>query len=80
LADKQDRDILRNSAKQDVSMLDNEIQMLMPGEVLIASPFTPFAIPAMVNLYEEYVERLANDQKSTSTTKKISKGLDSNFF
>ena len=40
LADKRDRDILRNSAKQDISMLDNEIQMLMPGEALVASPFT----------------------------------------
>jgi DNA helicase HerA-like ATPase len=80
LADRQDRDILRNSAKQDVSMLDNEIQMLMPGEVLIASPFTPFAVPAMVNLYEEYVERLAKEQKGRITSQKISKGLDSNFF
>ena len=38
LADRRDRDILRNSAKQDISMLDNEIQMLMPGETLIAQP------------------------------------------
>ncbi len=57
LADKRDRDILRNSAKQDISMLENEIQMLMPGEALIASPFTPFAIPVKVHLYEEYLKR-----------------------
>jgi DNA helicase HerA-like ATPase len=43
LADKGDRNILRDSAKQDVSQLSNEIQMLMPGEALITSPFTPFA-------------------------------------
>jgi DNA helicase HerA-like ATPase len=56
LADRKDREILRNSAKQDISQLDNEIQMLMPGEALIASPFTPFAIPAKIHLFEDYVE------------------------
>jgi len=57
LADKRDRDILRNSAKQDLSMLDNEIQMLMPGEALVASPFTPFAVPVKIHLFEDFVEQ-----------------------
>ena len=59
LADKRDRDILQDSAKQDVSQLENEIQMLMPGECLITSPYAPFAVPALVHLYEDYLERLA---------------------
>ncbi|MHB8604673.1 MAG: ATP-binding protein [Thermoplasmatota archaeon] len=63
LADKRDRDILQDSAKQDVSQLENEIQMLMPGECLITSPYTPFAVPALVHLYEEYLERLAKDPR-----------------
>jgi len=79
LADKNDRDILRNSAKQDVSMLDNEIQMLMPGEVLIASPFTPFAVPAKVELYENYLIK-EEKPKMTPVAKSISKGFDSQFF
>jgi len=41
LADKRDRSILRDSAKQDVSRLNNEIQMLMPGEALMASHSLP---------------------------------------
>jgi len=61
LADRRDREILRNSAKQDISQLDNEIQMLMPGEALIASPFTPFAIPVKVHLYENYLEKSVED-------------------
>lgn len=61
LADAQDRQTLKDSAKQDVASLENEIQTLMPGEVLITSPYAPFAIPAQVHLYEEYVARLAND-------------------
>lgn len=63
LADKRDRDILKNSAKQDVSQLENEIQMLMPGEALIASPFTPFAVPVMIHLYEELVEAIPATHK-----------------
>jgi DNA helicase HerA-like ATPase len=58
LADKGDRNVLRDSAKQDVSQLGNEIQMLMPGEALITSPFTPFAIPVKIHLYEKYLENL----------------------
>lgn len=61
LADKRDRDILQDSAKQDVSRLENEIQSLMPGEALITSPYAPFALPVMIHLYEEHVERLARE-------------------
>jgi DNA helicase HerA-like ATPase len=57
LADRRDREILKNSAKQDISQLENEIQMLMPGEALIASPFTPFAVPVKIHLYEEYLAK-----------------------
>jgi hypothetical protein len=41
-----------------VTSLENEIQMLMPGEALITSPHVPFAMPVKVHLYEEHVERL----------------------
>jgi DNA helicase HerA-like ATPase len=58
LSDKRDRDILQDSAKQDVSQLENEIQCLMPGEALITSPHVPFALPVKVHLYEEHIERL----------------------
>ena len=69
LADRRDREILRNSAKQDISQLDNEIQMLMPGEALIASPFTPFAVPVKIHLYEEYVEKVASEVPKKKFTK-----------
>jgi DNA helicase HerA-like ATPase len=69
LADKRDRDILRNSAKQDITMLDNEIQMLMPGETLIASPFTPFAVPVKVHLYEDFVA--AESEAAASAAAKV---------
>lgn len=78
LADKRDRDILRNSAKQDISMLDNEIQMLMPGEALVASPFTPFAIPCRVHLYEEYLEEM--NKRAAGRTSPLKKDVNDKFF
>jgi DNA helicase HerA-like ATPase len=55
LADEKDRNILRSSAKQDISALGKEIQTLMPGECLIAGLAAPFAMPAKVDLYEDVV-------------------------
>ncbi|HSS09070.1 MAG TPA: hypothetical protein VLL25_04240, partial [Acidimicrobiales bacterium] len=55
LADEKDRNILRSSAKQDISSLGKEIQTLMPGECLIAGLAAPFAMPAKVDLYEDLV-------------------------
>jgi len=56
LADERDRTIVKSSAKQDISALLTEIQMLEAGEALVTSPATPFAIPVKVHLYEEWVK------------------------
>ena len=53
LADEKDRNILRSSAKQDLSALGPEIQALMPGECLLVNLEAPFAVPALVHLYDE---------------------------
>ena len=74
LSDKKDREILKNSAKQDVSQVDNEIQMLMPGEAIVASPFTPFAVPVKVHLYEERLKHLQVNKSSDQ------KKMDEGFF
>jgi hypothetical protein len=55
LADEKDRNILRSSAKQDLSALGPEIQTLMPGECLIVNLAAPFAVPAAVYLYDDVV-------------------------
>ena len=90
LADKGDRNILRDSAKQDVSQLSNEIQMLMPGEALITSPFTPFALPVKIHLFEDYLKNLAqtkiedtgpsDDQNNGADEKLNEKKTDDSFF
>jgi DNA helicase HerA-like ATPase len=56
LADRRDREILKDSARQDIGQLDNEIQMLMPGEGLITSPKSPFALPVRIYLFEERLD------------------------
>jgi uncharacterized protein len=56
LADEKDRNILRSSAKQDLSALGPEIQTLMPGECLLVNLEAPFAVPALVYLYDELVK------------------------
>jgi DNA helicase HerA-like ATPase len=56
LADERDRNILRGSSKQDISDLGPEIQTLMPGEAIVTNLEAPFALPAQIHLYEEYVK------------------------
>ncbi len=56
LADEKDRGILRASSKQDISDLGPEIQTLMPGEAIVTSLEAPFALPARLHLYEEYLK------------------------
>ncbi len=56
LADEKDRNILRGSSKQDISDLGPEIQTLMPGEAIVTNLEAPFALPAQVWLYEDYLK------------------------
>jgi DNA helicase HerA-like ATPase len=76
LADERDRNILRSSSRQDISELSKEIQMLQPGEALISSPQTPFAIPAAIDLFED---RIAV-QKSIERSETEIPSADSDFF
>ena len=74
LADRQDRERLTSSARQDISKLDYEIQTLMTGEGLVTGPNTPFALPLKVDLYETYLKDLA------SGPKEVRKSVDTDFF
>ena len=53
LADEKDRNMLRASAKQDISAQGAEIQTLMPGECLIVDLAAPFAVPGHIHLYPD---------------------------
>lgn len=59
LSDARDRQTIVGSAKQDLAGLEREVQTLEPGEAILASPQVPFAVPARVHLYEDYLAGLA---------------------
>jgi DNA helicase HerA-like ATPase len=64
LADENDRNIIKHSAKQDLSNLEKEIQTLEIGEAIITYPGAPFAIPAKIHLYEDYIKNIENKKMS----------------
>jgi DNA helicase HerA-like ATPase len=75
LADERDRGILRGSSKQDVSDLGPEIQTLMPGEAIVTSLEAPFALPARIWLYEEYVKSVKGPSPLPPSPEGASRGL-----
>jgi DNA helicase HerA-like ATPase len=63
LGDRNDRMQLEESAKQDLSSMDTEIQTLEKGEAVISSLKIPFPVPARVHRYEDYLHRLDKEDK-----------------
>jgi hypothetical protein len=64
LSDRNDRLQLEESAKQDLSSLDIEIQTLERGEAIISTLNIPFPVPARIHKYEEYLRRLEREERS----------------
>jgi hypothetical protein len=64
LGDRNDRSQLEESAKQDLSSLDIEIQTLEKGEALISTLKIPFPIPARIHRYEDYLRKLEKEDRS----------------
>ncbi|MCI0496689.1 MAG: ATP-binding protein [Thermoplasmata archaeon] len=60
LSDRRDREILRDSTKQDISPLTAEIQTLMAGEAVLTSPTRPFPIPLKVPLFDDVLDAAAS--------------------
>jgi DNA helicase HerA-like ATPase len=75
LADEKDRNILRGSSKQDISDLGPEIQTLMPGEAIVTSLEAPFALPAQIYLYEDYLKSVAGPSPLPPRPSGASKGF-----
>lgn len=69
LADPTDRDRVKNGARQDLSQVAKEIQMMEPGEALVTTPGAPFALPLKAHLYEDRVAELAARQPNAPTVR-----------
>jgi DNA helicase HerA-like ATPase len=63
LGDKNDRMQLEESAKQDLSSMDIEIQTLEKGEAVVSTLKIPFPVPARIHRYEDYLRRLDKEDK-----------------
>ena len=61
LGDRNDRAQLEESAKQDLSSMDIEIQTLEKGEAVISTLNIPFPVPARIHRYEDYLRKLEKD-------------------
>jgi uncharacterized protein len=59
LADPTDRDRVKSGARQDLSQLATEIQMMEPGEAIVTTPGAPFALPLKAHLYEDRIAEVA---------------------
>ncbi|HUS75026.1 MAG TPA: ATP-binding protein [Methanothrix sp.] len=66
LGDRNDRRQLEESAKQDLSSMDIEIQTLEKGEAVVSTLNIPFPVPARIHRYEDYLRRLDKEDKPES--------------
>jgi hypothetical protein len=74
LGDRGDREIIMNSAKQDLSKMEIEIQTLDRGEAIISTIGIPFPVSTRIHRYEDYIAGLNKEKK-----KAIGDGLESGF-
>lgn len=66
LGDRNDRQQLEESAKQDLSSMDIEIQTLEKGEAVVSTLNIPFPVPVRIHRYEDYLRRLDKEEKEES--------------
>ncbi len=63
LGDRNDRVQLEESAKQDLSSLDTEIQTLEKGEAIVSTLNIPFPVPVRIHRYEDYLQFFENEER-----------------
>lgn len=73
LSDRNDRTRLEESAKQDLSSLDVEIQTLETGEAIISTLRIPFPVPASIHSYEEYLKKLNSERRDDKMSNQLSR-------
>jgi DNA helicase HerA-like ATPase len=64
LGDKNDRAQIEESAKQDLSSMDVEIQTLEKGEAIVSTLNIPFPVPVRIHKYECYLQDLEKVDRS----------------
>jgi len=75
LADPTDRDRVKSGARQDLSQVATEIQMMEPGEALVTTPGAPFALPLKAHLYEDRILEVAATTPAPVPVVKVDAGF-----
>lgn len=70
ITDKKDFDALEEVAAKPIDKLRQEIRSLQAGEALMTSPKSPFAVPVVIDFYDDYIKTLK--PKKITTPKKSS--------
>lgn len=68
ISDEKDFDILKGSAQNPLHKLKEEISHLMPGEAIVTSPYSPFAVPLKVYYYDDYIANVKARSHSSLIT------------
>ncbi len=75
LADPTDRERVRSGARQDLSQVAKEIQMLEPGEAMVTTPGAPFALPLKAHLYEHRIQEVASQTPAPEAPIQVDDGF-----
>lgn len=74
ITDKRDFEALEEVAAKPIDKLRQEIRSLQPGEGIMTSPKSPFAVPIKVDYYDNYLKALKKEKKVVPSAKSF-KGM-----
>ncbi len=72
ISDETDFDLLKGRVQKSIKNLEMDINQLMPGEAIISSPNSPFALPIKIFEYNAYIDNVRRKTKSSSLSNDFS--------
>ncbi|NGY89096.1 ATP-binding protein [Bacillus megaterium] len=72
ISDETDFDLLKGRVQKSIKNLEMDINQLMPGEAIISSPTSPFALPIKIFEYNQYIEKVKRELPSNQSNSNFS--------
>lgn len=72
ISDETDFDLLKGRVQKSIKNLEMDINQLMPGEAIISSPHSPFALPIKIFEYNSYLDDVKKKQPSSNISSDFS--------
>lgn len=72
ISDETDFDLLKGRVQKSIKNLEMDINQLMPGEAIISSPLSPFALPIKIYEYNQYIEGVKKRMPSSDLPSDLS--------